>query len=60
MIALLVGGWVGGPASYLDQVEVTGVIQEGTTRRGPASISEIEMITLYRDNDVYVVSGGAE
>jgi hypothetical protein len=53
---LLIGGWVGGPAAYLDMVEVTGILREGTTRRNYVSISDIESLILHRDGQRFVVS----
>lgn len=52
---LSVGGWVGGPASYLDVVEIIGVIHEGTTRGEFASLSNIDGLILEREGERFVV-----
>lgn len=50
-----VGGWVGGVASYLDEVLISGVVREATTRRDLASIAEVSRLTLFRDELVFEV-----
>lgn len=48
-----VGGWVGGPANYNDNVIVTGVINKGTTSMNPISISQIEKFKIIRDGEIH-------
>ncbi|EPN1743677.1 hypothetical protein ACTV2B_004454, partial [Cronobacter turicensis] len=43
-----VGGWVGGPASYYDNVVITGVLKKGATTLNPLSISKIEKCKIIR------------
>lgn len=50
-----VGGWVGGPASYYDNVVITGVIKKGTTTINPISISQIEQFKIIRDEETYEI-----
>lgn len=50
-----VGGWVGGPASYFDTVNIVGTLQDGTTRRNPLAIINIESLALYRDEEIYAI-----
>lgn len=52
-----VGGWVGGPASYFDTVKIVGTLQDGTTRRNPLAISNIESLVLDRDEEIYTILG---
>jgi len=52
-----VGGWVGGTASYFDKVKIVGILRDGTTRRNSLSISDIESLVLYRDEDIYTIFG---
>lgn len=52
---LRVGGWVGGPASYLDHVEISGRLERGTARRSPLSICEIDRLSLERAGEEFVV-----
>jgi hypothetical protein len=52
---LLVGGWVGGPANYLDTVEITGTLSKGTTQKYPLSISNIKSLKLSRDDESYLI-----
>jgi hypothetical protein len=50
-----VAGWIGGPAIYFDKVKISGVLRAGTTRRSPYSISDLGMLVLYRDEEVYKI-----
>lgn len=47
--------WVGGPAIYFDTVKIAGVLQAGTTRRNPLSISDLCSLVLYRDDETYQI-----
>lgn len=51
----VVGGWVGGVASYFDEVTIHGVVGPGTTCRDVASISKISKIALIRDEFEYEI-----
>lgn len=55
LLDLKVGGWVGGPASYFDMVEVTGILAEATTRIGAFSLAGLSRLILERDGEVHVV-----
>ncbi|EOI3469337.1 hypothetical protein ACMSWU_002447 [Cronobacter turicensis] len=50
-----VGGWVGGPASYYDNVVITGVLKKCATTLNPLSISKIEKCKIIRDGETYEV-----
>ncbi|MDI7419694.1 hypothetical protein [Cronobacter turicensis] len=50
-----VGGWVGGLASYYDNVVITGVLKKGATTLNPLSISKIEKCKIIRDGETYEV-----
>ncbi|WP_329774324.1 hypothetical protein [Stenotrophomonas maltophilia] len=50
-----VGGWVGGVSSYFDEILISGVVREATTRRDLASIAEVSRLTLFRDELLFEV-----
>lgn len=50
-----VGGWVGGVASYFDKVKIVGILRNGTTRRNLLSISDVSLVVLYRDEEIYEI-----
>lgn len=47
--------WVGGPATYYDSVKIIGVLQSGITQRNLLSISDISLLVLYRDEEIYEI-----
>lgn len=47
--------WVGGPATYFDSVKIVGVLRTGTTRKNTLSISDISLLVLYRDEEIYEI-----
>lgn len=55
LLDLRVGGWVGGPASYFDAVEITGLLSEATTRAQQLALSSIRRLILERDAEVHIV-----
>ncbi|WP_146208443.1 hypothetical protein [Cupriavidus plantarum] len=54
-LELLVPIWVGGPAVYMDTVEISGTLDRATTCNKLASISCISKFVLFRDDEVYEV-----
>lgn len=54
-LELVVPMWVGGPAAYLDTVEISGMLDRATTRGNLASLSCISKLVLFRDDEVYEV-----
>lgn len=54
-LELIVPMWVGGPAAYLDAVEISGKLDRATTRSRLASISSISRLVLFREDETYEI-----
>jgi len=51
----MVGAWVGEPASYFEKVVISGVLQEGTTRKCLFSICDLTALEVVREGNAYTV-----
>jgi hypothetical protein len=51
-----VGGWMGGPFSYIDPVHIIGKLQVGTVRKNKLVLANVEALALVRDGESINVS----
>lgn len=52
----IVGGWVGGTATYFDTVTIQGEVRKATTRSYALSICNVTEVILTRDDEEYLIS----